>query len=84
MAQSSLPGSFSRTNMSGTGRFDDKVLQFYARNYDLIVAGNLEPGKDGCRVDFCADVGSFSCSLKDMIEEAQLLTSQPERTRKQS
>eukprot|EP00756_Hemistasia_phaeocysticola_P063860 Hpha_TRINITY_DN7333_c0_g1::TRINITY_DN7333_c0_g1_i1::g.9975::m.9975 len=48
MAQSAIPGKFSRTSMNGTGRFDDKIVKFYADNYDIISLANLEPGVSGC------------------------------------
>ena len=48
MAQSGLPGIFVRRGMTGTGRLDNKVLRSYADHYDLIVAGDSEPGKGGC------------------------------------
>jgi len=64
MAQSSLPGIFTRKGMSGTGRDDDKVLRFYAENYALVVPGNPQPGKPGCLEpkikDFADRVVSFN------------------------
>ena len=49
MMQAGMDGRFVRSgNMLGDGRFDDRVIRFIAENYDMIVAGNLQPGRAGC------------------------------------
>ena len=48
MCQVGLAGRFVRTNMTGDGRLDERVVRFLAHNYDVIVANNLVPGKSGC------------------------------------
>ena len=52
MCQTHIAGLFTRTGMTGTGRFDDEVVRFMAENYALIVANGLEPGKP----DQCTEV----------------------------
>ena len=48
MCQVGLSGRFVRTNMTGDGRLDERVVRFLAHNYDVIVANNLVPGRSGC------------------------------------
>tara|TARA_B110000208_G_scaffold90349_1_gene113848 strand:+ start:6004 stop:7356 length:1353 start_codon:yes stop_codon:yes gene_type:complete len=75
MCQTHIDGRFVRSgNMTGVGRLDDKVLRFLAENYDLIVAGNLEPGRGGCLEpkikDFADRIASFNPHARVLVYEA--------------
>lgn len=48
MCQIGMSGRYTRSNMTGVGRLDEKVVRFLANNYDLIVAGDPAPGRSGC------------------------------------
>lgn len=49
MLGNGMSGRFVRQgNMSGTGRLDDRVVRFLADHYDVIVAGDDQPGLSGC------------------------------------
>ena len=65
MAWTSMWGPFVRKNMTGTGRFDDKVVRFLAENYELIVANGVEPGP---KVSLILIVRSI-CTLKMEFSE---------------
>ena len=78
MCQTHIDGRFVRRGgMLGTGRLDDAVLRFLAENYDLIVAGNLEPGRDGCLEpkikDFADRIAGFNPNATVLVYQANQL-----------
>ena len=75
MCQTGVSGRFVRSgNMTGTGRYDNKVVRFLAENYDLIVAGDTQPGVEGCLEskvkDFADRVASFNPHARVLVYNA--------------
>ena len=71
MCQTGFAGRFVRSNMTGTGRHDDAVVRFLAENYDLIVAGDTQPGTSGCLEakvkEFADRVASFNPHARVLV-----------------
>ena len=74
MCQTHLAGRFVRTNMTGDGRLDERVVRFLAHNYDVIVASNLVPGKSGCLEpklkDFADRIAAVDNSTRVLVYQA--------------
>ena len=71
MCQTGFSGRFVRSNMTGTGRHDDAVVRFLAENYDLIVAGDTQPGTASCLEpkvkEFADRVASFNPHTRVLV-----------------
>ena len=74
MAWTGLWGPFARKNMTGTGRFDDKVLRVLAENNELIVVSGLEPGSTACQEskvkEFADRVAAFNANVRVIVYNA--------------